>query len=54
LGGTGEPDPCNLAPYTTHNVQNEYGTLASGASTTFGFNVSYTGTSAAPASLSCT
>jgi hypothetical protein len=30
------------------------GTLAKGASTTFGFNVSYTGTNAAPTSFSCT
>jgi glycosyl hydrolase family 12/cellulose binding protein with CBM2 domain/putative Ig domain-containing protein len=30
------------------------GTLAAGASTTFGFNVSYTGSNAAPATLSCT
>ena len=30
------------------------GTLAAGASTTFGFNASYTGNNAAPASFSCT
>jgi hypothetical protein len=30
------------------------GTLAAGASTTFGFNVSYTGNNTAPASLTCT
>ena len=30
------------------------GTLAAGASTTFGFNVSYTGNNAAPTSFSCT